>query len=152
MNFIDIKSELHVQCLAIVNQRIAVVEQAIADAQATANSDTKSSAGDKYETTRSMMQLEIEQNSTQLAEAVKLKDVLRKIDPLMNTTVIQSGSLVITNHGNFYLAVSVGSVTITNESYVVLSPAAPVGALMMGLKPGNEFTFNKKVFKVLQVA
>src|SRR6478736_8673810 len=97
MNLIELKAELHAQCLTIVNQRIQTVEKAIADAQATANSDTKSSAGDKYETTRSMMQLEIEQQSTQLAEAKKLKDALMKINPTLSTMVIQPGSLVITN-------------------------------------------------------
>ena len=148
MNFIEVKSELHAQCVAIVNQRIATVEKAIADAQATANSDTKSSAGDKYETTRSMMQLEIEQHSTQLAEAMNLKLALLKINPVFTTAVVQPGSLVMTNAGNFYLAVSIGSLRVNDYEYVVLSPASPVGALMVGLKQGNDFVFNKKVFHI----
>ena len=151
MNFIDLKSELHRQCLAIVNQRITTVKKAIADAQATANSDTKSSAGDKYETTRSMMQLEIEQYSTQLGEAMKLKEALTKINPVLPTTVVQPGSLVLTDHGDFYLATSVGSMTVNDKPYVVLSPVSPVGACMMGLKTGGEFVFNKKTFVLKDV-
>jgi hypothetical protein len=151
LNFIDLKSELHRQCLAIVNQRIAAIRMAIAEAQATANSETKSSAGDKYETTRSMMQLDIEQNAAQLAEAIKLKDVLQRIDPVMSTVSIQPGSLVVTNNGNFYIAVSVGALVIQGETYVVLSPASPVGALMMGMKTGHQFVFNKKTFEVQHV-
>jgi transcription elongation GreA/GreB family factor len=151
LNFSELKSELHRQCLAIVNQRIDTIQKAIADAQATANSDTKSSAGDKYETTRSMMQLEIEQYSTQLAEAMKLKEALVKINPELPTKVVQPGSLVLTNNGDFYLATSVGSITVNNKSYVVLSPASPVGALMTGLKTGNEFVFNKRTFVLKDV-
>lgn len=151
MNFIALKSELHRECLAIVNQRIDTVRKAIEDAQATANSDTKSSAGDKYETTRSMMQLEIEQNSKQLAEAMKLKDALIKINPEQSTSLVQPGSLVITNQGDFYLATSVGLVRIGEKDYTVLSPASPVGALMMGLKTGSEFVFNKRQFRIERI-
>ena len=152
MNTIELKSELHRQCVHIVNQRIDTIQKAIDASQETSNEDTKSSAGDKYETTRSMMQLDIEQQSIQLAEALKLKNTLVKIDPEVVSPAIQSGSLVTTDHGIFYLTVSIGSVTIGHQTFVVLSPAAPVGALMMGLQAGNEFIFNKKVFKVLQVA
>jgi hypothetical protein len=151
LNFIDLKSELHGRCLAIVNQRIDTIRKAIAEAQATANDETKSSAGDKYETTRSMMQLEIEQNAAQLAEAVKLKDVLQRIDPVVSTVSIQPGSLVVTNNGNFYIAVSVGALVIQGETYIVLSSASPVGALMMGSKAGHQFVFNRKTFEVQQV-
>jgi len=137
--------------MTIVTERIDTIKKAIADAQATANSDTKSSAGDKYETTRSMMQIEIEQNSRQLAEAMKLKDALVKINPEQNTSVAQAGSLLITNQGAFYLATSVGLVTIQDKEYMVLSPASPVGALMMGRKTNSEFVFNKKQFKIERI-
>ena len=151
LNFIDLKSELHRQCLDIVDRRISTIEEAIAAAQHTANSETKSSAGDKYETTRSMMQIEIEQQSAQLAEAMKMKGALLKINPSLSTIIVQPGSLVLTDLGNFYLATSVGQLVIDEKNYMVLSPASPVGKLMVGMKAGNEFTFNKKVFVIQRV-
>ena len=73
-------------------------------------------------------------------------------DPLdtgpRSVTARNPGSLVMTNAGNFYLAVSIGSLRVNDYEYVVLSPASPVGALMVGLKQGNDFVFNKKVFHI----
>ena len=56
-------------------------QEAISGAQNSANEETKSSAGDKYETGRAMAQLEIEKNMTQLAEAKRLKQTLEQIAP-----------------------------------------------------------------------
>jgi sortase (surface protein transpeptidase) len=55
-----LKTRLHSLCVSYVGQRIETAQRAIAIAQASANEETKSSAGDKYETGRAMAQLEIE--------------------------------------------------------------------------------------------
>lgn len=86
----------------------SLISKAIEHAQLAANEETKSSAGDKYETGRAMMQLEIEKQSVQLAEAMKLKHVLSQINPEKTTETIQSGSLVFTDQGNFYISISAG--------------------------------------------
>jgi len=61
--------------MAYIDQRIDAAKKAIGEAQASANEETKSSAGDKYETGRAMMQLAIEQNSTQLAKKYFLRSI-----------------------------------------------------------------------------
>ena len=49
-----IKFRLHAACQTFIEQRMAAAAQAMQAAQESANSDTKSSAGDKYETGREM--------------------------------------------------------------------------------------------------
>ena len=68
--------------MAYVHERIAATQEAIYTAQLSANEETKSSAGDKYETGRAMAQLEIEKNTAQLAEALKLKQMLKQISSI----------------------------------------------------------------------
>jgi hypothetical protein len=77
---ISIKQQLYAKCLVFVEQRIATAQEAIASAQRSANEETKSSAGDKYETGRAMAQLEIEKSTLQLAESFKLKQFLEKME------------------------------------------------------------------------
>ena len=72
---IELKKELYKQCLDYVQQRMQAAEQAIEAAQKASNDDTKSSAGDKYETGRAMMQQETARNLVQLNETNKLKKV-----------------------------------------------------------------------------
>ena len=147
----SIKQTLHALCLVYIEERIKVANQAIQFAQASANEETKSSAGDKYETGRAMAQLEIEKNSMQLADAQKLKQLQLQLDPTKITDTIQAGSLAITNQGRFYISIPAGQFTIEGETYFAVSPSSPIAQKLLGLKKGDQFSFNNKEFAVLQV-
>jgi len=72
----SVKKQLYSLCLAYIDERIQVANQAIQFAQDSANDETKSTAGDKYETGRAMAQLEIEKINAQLNESKKLSKIL----------------------------------------------------------------------------
>jgi transcription elongation GreA/GreB family factor len=147
----SIKQQLHALCLAYIEERIKGANQAIQFAQTSANEETKSSAGDKYETGRAMAQLEIEKNSAQLADAKKLKQILLQLDPTKSTETIQAGSLVITNQGGFYISIPAGQVTIEGENYFSISPSSPIAQKLLGLRVGDRLSFNKKEFVIQKV-
>lgn len=147
----SIKQQLHTLCLGIIEERIAGINNAIQFAQASANEETKSSAGDKYETGRAMAQLEIEKNSAQLSEAQKLKQILLQLNQDKLTETVQSGSLVITNHGRFYISASVGQFKIEEETYFTVSPYSPIAQKLLRLKVGDRFSFNNKEFVVQNI-
>ncbi|MEM9982517.1 MAG: 3-oxoacyl-ACP synthase, partial [Bacteroidota bacterium] len=105
-----IKEQLYQHCKSYLAERIASFQAAIEAARQTASQETKSSMGDKYETTRAMMQIEIEKNERQLAETLKLKEVLHKVNPKSISTPIALGSLVKTNQGSYYLSIGLGKV------------------------------------------
>ena len=120
----------------------------IDEAQQASKDDTKSSAGDKYETGRAMMQQETDRNMAQLNEANKLKVALNTINPTIIHNTIDTGSVVKTNNGNFYLAISAGTLNVDGESYFAISPASPIGIKMKGLKAGDEFEVNGKGYQI----
>lgn len=124
---------------------------AINEAQKASTDDTKSSAGDKYETSREMMQQETDRNMKQLNEANKLKVALNKINPNIVADKVETGSLVLTGNGNFYIAVSAGVLTVNNEKYFAISPASPIGLKLMGQKIGAEFKLNDKIYHIKTV-
>ena len=66
MDPLAIKAALVAQLLQHLEQNIAETEQAIASAKESRDNESKSSAGDKYETGRAMMQIELENNGRQL--------------------------------------------------------------------------------------
>jgi len=148
---IELKQKLFDLCSAYVSKRIETANDAIKTAQASANEETKSSAGDKYETGRAMMQLEIEKNTVQLHEAMKLKQLLDQLQPTKQTTTVQPGSLVITDSTSYYIAISAGQLTYQNKTYFAIAPTSPIGILMQGLKPGDSFVFNKKKIVINEV-
>ncbi len=150
-NTASFKTELFQQCQHMVAQRMEVAEKEMRLAQASANEETKSSAGDKYETGRAMAQLERDKSAQALAEARKLKQVLDQIHPEKVETEVRLGSLVKTPKGWFFIAISLGKVTVQNTDCFVISPVAPVGKVMIGLKVGQEANFNGQVFKIEEI-
>jgi hypothetical protein len=147
----DLKKELYRQCVIYAQKRAEAAKEALDDAQAASIDDTKSSAGDKYETTREMMQQETDRNLAQLNEANKLKVALSTISTSGISETAEPGSLVITDNGSFYLAISAGTITVNNDKYYAVSPASPIGLKLKGLKSGNNFTLNDKSYLVKQV-
>jgi transcription elongation GreA/GreB family factor len=139
-----INQRLLSRCHSFIDERIATAKAAIQMAQASANEETKSSAGDKYETGRAMAQLEIENSSVQLAEALKQKQILDQLKLEDDTTAVRLGSLVFTSRGNYFLAIPAGKMEMDEIDYYAISPASPIGAMLMGLKTGASITFNKK--------
>ena len=143
-----IKEELFKQCFQYVEECIHTAELAIKDARESANDDTKSSAGDKFETGREMMQQEIDRNRKQLEEAKKMKLALEQIESYQASEIVHAGSLVITNFGKFYISISRGQIQVEGINYFAISPISPIGLKLMRQKLGYEFDFNGKDFKI----
>ena len=126
-------------------------QQGINDAQKASQDDAKSSAGDKYETGRAMMQQETDRNLKQLNEANKLKIVLNSISPNVSSELAETGSVVLTDKGNFYIAISAGLLRVGNENYIAISPASPIGIKLKGLKSGQKFSLNDSQYQIIEI-
>jgi len=148
----EIKRALYDLCVAYAENRIATSAQAIQSAQQSAGEETKSSAGDKYETGREMMQQETNRNMAQLTEANKLKVALSQVPAdAPPTLVVQAGSLVITDNGKFYIAISAGALIYDNNTYFAVSMASPIGMQLKGKKAGEHFILNNKEYIIQSI-
>lgn len=136
------KEDILAHCLTSVAQRIQEVTFAIKDADQALADDTKSSAGDKYETSREMVQQDISRYQKQLAVANVDLQVLQKIEPLQSSEHVRIGSLVATDKGLYFISISIGLVKVANNSVFVISSVSPIGQVLMGKGVGDTFTFN----------
>lgn len=123
-----------------LNDKIEKLDALITETRAS-NNDTKSSMGDKYETSREMVQQEINNLQVQLNENVKAKNFLKLIN-VKPHHIIGLGSLVQTNKGLFYIAVSLGEIIFNNEKVFVISTESPLSKIMTGKKEGDELVLN----------
>ncbi len=147
-----IKTALLAACEKYVAQRIANALQAIASASEAATDDTKSSAGDKFETTREMMQQELTRHQQLLADAKRMQQALESLDLRVDDGPARIGSLVSTNRGIFFIAISMGQSQLEGGAYWVISPASPLGKLLIGVKKGEHVAFNGTVYQITDVA
>lgn len=145
-----IKRKLFDLCTRYAEQRVVTVQEAIRSARESSESDTKSSAGDKYETGREMMQQEIARNEQQLHEARKLLHAMSRI-PVKDCSTGSPGALVITDRERFYLSISAGQLELDGTTYFAISPTSPIGLKLGGLQAGDQFTFNQKSFTIQQI-
>ncbi|MVM38328.1 3-oxoacyl-ACP synthase [Spirosoma sp. HMF3257] len=147
----QIKSALFSLCEAYVQQRVSTARQAMEAAQEAANSESKSSAGDKYETGRAMAQLERDRNAQLLAEAQKLGQELNRLNIDKRYDIVQPGCLVITNRGSFFVSMSAGKLTTEGKDYFAVSAASPIAVALSGRRAGDSVVFNKMTYQILDV-
>jgi len=145
------KNDLYAHCRAYVGQRIETARSAMEAAQASANEESKSSAGDKYETGRAMAQNERDRHARLLTEALRLRDDLARLDPDKATETVQPGSLVDTDRGWFYVALSIGKATVAGQDVFIISQASPIGSALHLRRAGDEIVFNRMTYRIRAV-
>ena len=140
-------------CLAYVETRLAQARAGMAAAQASSNSETKSSAGDKYETGRAMAQQERDRHAAQLHEAQLLLADLQRINPSLAADTVRPGALVGTSRGLFYVSIGAGQLrTEAGTAFVAVSAGAPLLRALAGCRAGDEVLFQGQPVRVLSVA
>jgi len=146
-----LKEDLIQYCIDFIEKQINHVQTAINSAKESAQNESKSSAGDKHETGKSLMQLEQENNTQHLHKMLNLKRVIPLLQSYENKNVISIGSLVETTQGLYYLALGIGIVDISKQNVFVISPTSPIGKLLQGKTSGDEVKFNGKSIQIKEI-
>ena len=144
----DLKQKIHQHYLQIVNDKINLLQQDLADLKESGANETKSTAGDKHETALAMLQIEQANKREQLAQVVVQKIMLEKINPTIATNVVLSGSLIKTDKGYLFMSVALGKAVVEGITLTSLSPQSPLGKELMGLKAGDTAVVNNKSYYI----
>ena len=152
MNTKELKSALLQDCETIFNNRLEKIQQTIAGIVESLDDESKSSAGDKHETGRAMLQIDRENAGKQLLEIEQLQALIRRIDISQTTDYVRLGSLVYTSLGAFFISISAGSITKGKSIYICVALKAPLGMLFLGKKKGDVVEFNDRKYTITSVA
>lgn len=137
-----IKKQLLEQCRLYLKKREKTVNDIMISNKKALLLETKSSAGDKHETGRAMLQLEMEKASQQILVNQQMKRILDQIYSDCSSDKVRLGSLVYTNKETYFLSISVGVIYLNKESFFVISSASPIGKLLMGKQKNDTIQFN----------
>ena len=146
-----IKQQLYKQCLEFVDSRFQTIQNTIKEIQESLLSETKSSAGDKHETGRAMLQLEREKAGNQLAEIQKLKAILNKINLEAKHQKVALGSVVYTTQSNYFIAISASEIVLNTVKFYAISQATPMAQLLISKTVGDEVIFRNTTIKITQI-
>ena len=115
------------------------------------NNITKSSAGDKFETSRTTMQIEHDKLNNQLIQKNNQLKKIELLDTKKKYKSVNYGSLVITNTNNYLISIGLGQYIIDDHSVFAISLSSPIGKILLDKKKGDSFIFNNNTEKIIDI-
>ena len=146
---LELKAATIQVCAERLADRLATIASSLESIRGSRASETKSSAGDKFETGRAMLQLEENNLKQQLAAAMETKRLLDQAARAVTGERIGLGALVATNRGLYFVSASFGKVGARGRDVYCISPESPIGNRLIGKIAGDAFLFNETRFQVL---
>ena len=138
-------------CHDYFRNKINSLNVIINEVNESANSESKSSAGDKHETAKAMMQLEREKLGTQLKEAEEQLAEFEKINFNKTFQKIDQGNLIQTDKGYFFIAGSVGKLIVDSQTVFVISNKSPLAIKFSGQKQSDTVLFNDVAYLIISI-
>ncbi|WP_297518564.1 hypothetical protein [Flavobacterium sp.] len=145
------KSEIKTYYQQLLQDRIDVFQDMIAQLTTGAQNDAKGSAGDKHETALSMMHLEQEKLAAKLQEVLQQKAIIDRIDPTIRLTRVALGSLVEVSGLWLFIAAALPKITLGNQTILAVSPQAPLGSALLGQTIGFSTQINGKNYTITAI-
>ena len=135
----------------MLDDRIRVCKLAIDNAQQASNEEEKSSAGDKFETSRAMNHLEREMYSKQLQSNFEERSALQSIELDGVHEKVKTGSFVVCMKFDIFIAAGLGKTQVDDRTVYLLSPEAPLATSLKNKMQGERFLFNNQEESIVAV-
>jgi len=145
------KARLVEHLSAILQERVDAAQHAIDSARASFANDTKSSAGDKHEVGRAMVQQELDKLEMQRANVIALQAELARVPLQRIYERVAFGSLVTTDHGIYFTSIGLGMVEVDGVQCFAISLASPIGQALKDGSPGEAILFNGRTMVIVSV-
>ena len=141
MKAIELKKLILTEMKAQVEMKISSAQSDIASIHDSKLSATKSTAGDKHETGRAMMERELAMAQAQLSKSLRMLAEIDQIESALATEKVEFSSLVETTSGKFLIGAAFGKVEVAGETCFAISAVSPIGEVLLGKRVGEEYEF-----------
>lgn len=138
-------------CNQHIQNQIYLLDEQIQKVKASLQNESKSSAGDKHETGRAHLQLEMEKLGKQIQEKQLIQRQFLQIDFQKSQDSVQRGSLVKTSKNWLLLSVGIGNINFDGTKIFLISASAPLGKILLGKKKGEAAEVNGNTFEILEI-
>lgn len=146
-----LKPLLFAHCQNYIEAKKLLLEKQKDALQLALTSESKSSAGDKHETGRAMIQLEREKLGNQIAEVEQNQQRLNAIKNHKSTKSVTIGSIVLTDQLNYFIAIAADFCELEGKKYYCISPQSPIGGRLLGKKVKDQIEFNTRSSTLLEI-
>lgn len=147
---LEFKAGVIEQCKKEVLEKMMLCENLLSDLKKDISNETKSSAGDKFETSREMMQQEREKAEAQIQRLNKSLYFLESISGEKSSKV-ESGAMI--RSGNLLLFFVPGFNNLEFEDKKIYTAAinSPIGQALKALSLNEKVIFNGKTYRIDEI-
>ena len=145
------KQDVIAAAISIVSQKIERIKAVLDDLNDGNAQNSKSTAGDKHDTERAMVHLEIEKLSKSLSVEYAIRNDLEQIKADSVNSVISNGSLVETSRGVFLIGAACGNVSLGSTSVFCISAHSPLAIELNSKSVGDVAEVNGNDFLIKSI-
>jgi hypothetical protein len=137
--------------LSVLRSNTDLLENELKSINDEKNSISKSSAGDKHETSRSLMQSEFDKINNNYQSQLNHLKVIESLD-MSDKPKIGLGSLVETDSSILFIGIGLGIHQIGNKKVIIVSKASPIGKQLEGKKEGDYIFLSNNKEKIIRIS
>jgi transcription elongation GreA/GreB family factor len=141
------KSKIQSNLRSILEKTLEEARKEYVLAKESRDSDTKSSAGDKFETGREMMQREMDKLSALVDNTLYSLNKLDRLANLPSSSVVAEGSLVETDQETYYISIGYGK----TDSIYAISIESPLGVELKGKKVEDRVEMRGRIITIKSI-
>lgn len=135
-----------------MEEGIRSARAAFEELQGSLEGESKSTAGDKHETGRAMVQMEMEQAAARLKRVEGMVRSWKAMDPGAPRDAVRPGAVVATDHGGFVIGVAWGAFQGPDaQDWRGISSDAPLAMALRGCQAGEAVHFRGRSWNILEV-
>ncbi|WP_144605480.1 hypothetical protein [Algoriphagus algorifonticola] len=148
----ELKEKIFQAAIRQLKEKISLLQQERKAVSEGILEDTKSSAGDKFETGREMMTQDLKTIESTIEKLQEdLEEIYRVQSIKSNSEAVREGSLIQLGTDFFLISASIGQLEVEGKKYFLLSRNSPLGQLLIGKKKGENVLFRGKPQAILDV-
>ncbi len=135
----------------ILEGRISEAQEMVKTAQEAANNETKSTAGDKHDTARELMQQEKNKAAQNLGNLIKFRRVIHQLKNPVSKDKIQFGSLFLTNQGYVFIGLPLGNIVYQENKVICISAVSPLAKAFISKTVGEDVHFASVQYSINKI-
>jgi len=143
------KTDFLAELIERIRSQINDLKEELQSIDAEIANETKSSAGDKFETSREMMSQSRQSIASRMDACKEQLYFLSQLEAKSSSKGVSSGSLVETNEGYFFFGLALGNLSFQNKQVIALSFQSPLGMAFLNKKIGDNVEFRGRRYTIL---
>lgn len=143
------KEELLEELHKAIHRRINEASKILDEVQESVDSESQSTAGDKHDTSRELMQQERNKAAQNLQNQIAMDGLLIQLKNTASSNVITFGSLVLTSIGWIFIGLPLGKITFEKCDVLCVSGNSPMAKLLVNGKAGGCIEINNNSIEII---